>query len=109
MGQFERSLWVAPKSSHRRFGWNAACPLFGRRGGERTLGGGAASIYPKHGLVRLIPRRPQLQILSFSARALMMPSMNARLFMPHSQRQAIGSLSLWPASVSRYSVFGGTC
>jgi len=44
-----------------------------------------------------------------SARALMMPSMSSWLFMPHLQSQAMGSLSLWPLSVSRYSVFGGTC
>jgi hypothetical protein len=40
MGQFERSLWVAPKSSYRRFGWEAAGPLFGRTGEELTLGRG---------------------------------------------------------------------
>ncbi len=80
-----------------------------QKGWRADIGARRPPCYPRYGLVRLITRRPQLQILSFSARALMMPSMNARLFMPHSQSQAIGSLSLWPASVSRYSVFGGTC
>jgi hypothetical protein len=56
---------------------------------------GAASICtPRHGRVKLITRGLQIQILPFSARAWMMPSMNVRLFTPHSQSQAIGSLSL---------------
>src|SRR6202166_938111 len=42
-----------------------------------------------------------------SARALMMPSMNSRLFMPHSQSRTIGSLSLLSLYCIRYFRFLG--
>src|SRR5260370_8259720 len=44
-----------------------------------------------------------------SARASMMPSMNSRFSIPHSQTQAIGSLTLSPFSLILYSFFVITC
>ena len=38
MGQFERSLWVAPKSSYRHFGWFETVCTFGSSPMKRDIG-----------------------------------------------------------------------